>query len=234
MKLSGLLTAAVAVALLGGCAETSVGHPVADSSQASSATTTSTSTSTSPSSTTSTTSTPEFPTMGVVPTLPDTIPPNALICLPPPNPGAAATVQISDPAAPRIVMSLPEGWSAAPAPAGLTLTGPAGMSGAVTITETTLDPAAAFGKYADDITAAAPISSVSILPADHCGFSGQRLMGVLSGSAAGSQTYEDRIAHVWTNTKDYLVVIHVTAPQGSPAFDAAAAVLTADFAVTIP
>ena len=60
-----------------------------------------------------------------------------------------------------------------------------------------------------------------MLPAENCGYSGQRLMGVLSGGAQGKQTYEDRIAHVWTNTKDYLVAIHVTAPQGSPAFDAA-------------
>ncbi|WP_286274538.1 hypothetical protein [Mycobacterium antarcticum] len=236
MRLSGLATAALAVALIGGCAETSVGRPVADStdsSQASAANASSTSPSSS-SSMTSAPSTPDFPTMGVAPTLREAIPPNALVCLPPPTPGTPATVQIGDPAAPRIVISLPEGWTAAPDPAGLTLSGPAGMFGAVTIAETALDPAAAFEKYADDLTADAPISSVSVLPAENCGFSGQRLMGMLSGGAAASQTYEDRIAHVWTNTKDYLVAIHVAAPEGSPAFDAATSVLTADFAVTIP
>ncbi|TPG34682.1 hypothetical protein EAH80_12335 [Mycobacterium hodleri] len=141
---------------------------------------------------------------------------------------------MGDADAPKIVVSLPEGWTAAPAPAGLSLTGPDGMSGAVDITETALDPATAFEKYSDDITASAPISSVSVLPAENCGYSGQRLMGVLSGGARGTENYEDRIAHVWTNTKDYLVVIHVAAAQGSPAFDAATSVLTGDFAITIP
>lgn len=235
MRLPGLVTATVAVALLGGCAETSVGRPVADSTETSSASpANATSTSTSASSAPSSSSPPEFPTMGVEPTLRETIPPNALVCLPSPTAGTPVTAQIGDAAAPKIVIALPEGWTAAPDPAGLALTGPDGMSGAVTITETALDPAAAFEKYADDVTADAPISSISIQPAENCGFSGQRLMGILSGGAAGNQTYRDRIAHVWTNTKDYLVVIHVAAPQGSPAFDAAASVLTADFAITIP
>lgn len=232
MRLSGLVTAAIAVGLISGCAETSVGRPIASptddvSATASPATSTSTSTATS-------VPPPEFPTMGVTPTLRAKIPPNALVCLPASAPGTPATAQIGDASAPRIVVSLPDGWTAAPAPAGLSLTGPDGMSGTVDITETALDPAAAFEKYADDVTARAPISSVSVLPAENCGFSGQRLMGVLSGGAEGKQTYEDRIAHVWTNTKDYLVVIHVAAPQGSPAFEAATSVLTADFTVTIP
>ncbi len=234
MRSPGLVTAVIAAGMLGGCAETSVGRPVASptddvSAAASSSTATSTSVSTSASG-----PPPEYPTMGVTPTLRETIPPNALVCLPPSTPGTPATAQIGDASAPRIVVSLPEGWTAAPVPAGLSLTGPDGMSGAVDITETALDPAAAFEKYSDDITAKAPISSVSVLPAENCGFSGQQLMGVLSDGAQGKQTYEDRIAHVWTNTKDYLVVIHVAAPQGSPAFDAATSVLTADFAITIP
>jgi hypothetical protein len=108
------------------------------------------------------------------------------------------------------------------------------MSGAVVITQTDLDAAAAFEKYADDVAAEAPISSISVLPAETCGYSGQRLMGVLSGGPQGKVSYEDRIAHIWTNAKDYLVVIHVAAPQGSPAFDAATAAMTADFAITLP
>ena len=119
-------------------------------------------------------------------------------------------------------------------PTGVSLTGPDGMAGDVSITETALDPAAAFEKYTDDITASAPISSVSVLPAENCGYSGQRLMGVLSGGAQGKQTFEDRIGHVWTNTKNYLVAIHATAPSGTPAFDSATPVLTADYAITIP
>ena len=175
-------------ACVGGCAETSVGHPIAGptdavSATASPATATSTTATSEPTSTSA--SPPEFPTMGVTPTLRETIPPGALVCLPNPAPGAPATAQIGDAAAPRIVVSLPEGWTAAQAPAGLSLMGPDGMSGSVDITETDLDPAAAFEKYSDDISASAPISSVSVLPAENCGYSGQRLMGVLSGGADG-------------------------------------------------
>jgi hypothetical protein len=106
--------------------------------------------------------------------------------------------------------------------------------GSLKIRQTHLDAAAAFEKYADDLAATAPISSISVLPAENCGYSGQRLMGVLSGGPQGKVSYEDRIAHVWTNAKDYLVVIHVVAPQGSPAFDAATTAMTADFAITLP
>ncbi|MET0473247.1 MAG: hypothetical protein ABW001_01290 [Mycobacterium sp.] len=230
-----LIAGLVAVGAAGGCAKTSDGHPVAGPTGVATgeatrtqAAETSTSTSVEPE------SEPEMPTMGVAPTMRETIPPNALSCLPPQAAGTATTVQIGDPAAPRIVVSVPAGWSAAPVPAGVSLTGPDGMSGSVAITETDLDPAAAFEKYTDDLMASAPISSVSVLPAENCGYSGQRLMGMLSGGAQGNQTYEDRIAHIWTNTKNYLVAIHAGAPSGSPAFDAATPVLMADFAITIP
>ncbi|MBJ7340486.1 hypothetical protein [Mycolicibacterium sp.] len=234
MRVLGLAAAVIAVGVVGGCAETGDGRPVAEPRDSSTATTSMPRSSSTSEATATSVSPVEFPTMGVTPTLRETIPPNALVCLPAAAPGTPATAQIGDAAAPKVVVSLPEAWTAAPGPTGLTLTGPDGMSGAVDITETALDPAAAFEKYSDDITASAPISSVSVLPAESCGFSGQRLMGVLSGGAQGKMTYEDRIAHVWTNTNDYLVVIHVAAPQGSPAFDAATSVLTADFAVTIP
>jgi hypothetical protein len=75
---------------------------------------------------------------------------------------------------------------------------------------------------------------VSVLPADDCGYSGQRMMGVLSGGAQGDQTFEDRVAHIWTNTKNYLVAIHVAAPEKTLAFDAATPVLVADYAITLP
>ncbi|KAA0099028.1 hypothetical protein CIW49_12200 [Mycolicibacterium sp. P1-18] len=154
--------------------------------------------------------------------------------MPPPTAGAPATAQPADASAPRIVVAVPEGWTSAPTPGGLALTGPDGMTGTVDVGPTTLDPAAAFEKYTDDVSDSAPISSVSVLPAEHCGYSGQRLMGVLSGGPDGARVYEDRIGHVWTNDGDYLVVIHVAAPQGSPAFDAAATTLTADYAITLP
>ena len=73
-----------------------------------------------------------------------------------------------------------------------------------------------------------------MLPAEICGYSGQRLKGVLSGGAAGKQVYEDRIVHVWTNGGDYLIAVHVAAAETSPAFGAAAETLTADFPITLP
>jgi hypothetical protein len=227
-----VISALVSVCALSGCAKTSDGRAVAGSAGA--MTETAAGTGTSEAAPTSTQTPPEMSTMGVAPTLRETVPPDALLCLPPPGPGTATSVQIGDPAAPRIVVSLPDGWSASPVPTGVSLTGPDGMAGEVSITETALDPAAAFEKYADDVTASAPISSVSVLPAENCGYSGQRLMGMLSGGAQGKQTFEDRIGHVWTNTKNYLVAIHVTAPSGTPAFDAATPVLTAEYAITIP
>ena len=228
-----LVAAVISTIAVGGCAETSDGHPVAGPTDHQTATSTS-STSTRTSTSTTEPAPPEFPTMGVTPTLRDAVPPNALVCLPTPTPGTPATAQIGDAGAPRIVIAMPEGWTSAPAPQGLALTGPDGMSGAVEISQTDLDAAAAFEKYSDDLAAEAPISSISVLPAENCGYSGQRLMGVLSGGPQGKVSYEDRISHIWTNAKDYLVVIHVAAPQGSPAFDAATTAMTADFAITLP
>jgi hypothetical protein len=225
-----LAAAVVAAGTLSGCTEISDGHPVANSTVARLATTSSATTAPS----TSTSAPDDSPAMGVTPTLRETIPPNALVCLPTPVAGTPATAQVSDPSAPKIVVALPDGWTSAPSPAGLTLTGPDGMTGAVDITRTALDPAAAFEKYTDDVSALAPVSSVSVLPAENCGYSGQRLMGMLSGGPDGARTYEDRIGHVWTDDGDYLVVIHVATPQGSPAFDTAASTLTADFAITLP
>ena len=229
-----LVAAVIAAFVTGGCAETSDGHPVADTSSTSGPTSTSTSSSTSSSTSTTETTPPEFPTMGVTPTLRDAVPPNALVCLPTPAPGTPATAQIADAGAPKIIIAMPEGWTTAPSPQGLALTGPDGMSGSVEISQTDLDAAAAFEKYADDLAAKAPISSISVLPAENCGYSGQRLMGVLSGGPGGKVSYEDRIAHIWTNAKAYLVVIHVATPQGSSAFDAATSAMTADFAITLP
>ncbi|KQY04738.1 hypothetical protein ASD37_23000 [Mycobacterium sp. Root135] len=230
MRVLVLAAAVVTVAVTGGCTETSAGHPVAGpTSSQQAAMTTITSPATSPATTEA-----EMPAMGVTTTLPDTVPPNALVCLPTAAPGAPTTAQVDDASAPRIVVAMPAGWTAAPSAAGLTLTGPDGMTGAVTVAKTALDPAAAFDKYTDDVSDQAPISSISVLPAEFCGYSGQRLKGMLSGGPAGKQVYEDRIVHVWTNDGDYLIAVHVAAAEASPAFDAAAETLTADFPITLP
>ena len=176
-----------------------------------------------------------MPAMGVTTTLPDTVPPNALVCLPTATPGEPATAQVDDPSAPRIVVAMPAGWSRpTPSAAGLTLTGPGGMTGAVYGRQDPARPRRRVREVHRRRLRPAPSAASAFSPRKACGYSGQRLKGVLSGGAAGEQTYEDRIAHVWTNANDYLVVIHVAAPQASPAFDAATSVLTADFAITIP
>ena len=72
--------------------ETSDGHPVADTARRRpnrASTTTSTATTSSTSTSTSEPAPPEFPTMGVTPTLREAVPPNALVCLPPPATGDA-------------------------------------------------------------------------------------------------------------------------------------------------
>jgi hypothetical protein len=59
-------------------------------------------------------------------------------------------------------------------------------------------------------------------------------MGAWSDSPQQSVEFLDRLVHVWTNTNDYLVAIHVQAPAGTDGFDAASKVLTEDFPVEIP
>jgi len=97
-----------------------------------------------------------------------------------------------------------------------------------------LDPTAAFTEYADNVMAVSPVSSVSVLPAELCGYSGQKLMGNWSDNPQQSVEFLDRIVHIWTNTNNYLVAVHSEAPAGTPGFDAASTVLIDDFAVGIP
>ena len=59
-------------------------------------------------------------------------------------------------------------------------------------------------------------------------------MGTWADNPDRSITYRDRIAHIWTNAKDYLVAIHVQAPSGTPGFDAAADQITGDFGIGLP
>lgn len=179
------------------------------------------------------------PTMGVVSTLPDTVPPNALVCLQLPRNGGGVSIAavVGDPAAPRIVLSAPSGWAATPDPRDATaiaLTGPDGLTGRITIARTDLPPAEAFERYSNQQLARAPIGSVSLLPADFCGYSGQRIIGSWSGGPDGDVVYEDRVNHIWTNTGSYLVAIHVQAPKGAPGFDAAKEQLLQDYSITIP
>jgi len=103
----------------------------------------------------------------------------------------------------------------------------------VTIAATDADAETAFREYADQLTADSSITTLSVLPGEMCGLSGQTLLGILSD---GTQTvqYRDRIVHVPTGERDYLIAVHVTAPSDAPGFDEPAALLTDDFEIGLP
>jgi hypothetical protein len=163
------------------------------------------------------------------------VPSNAQVCAQDLT-GQTATATVADPAAPKITVAVPDGWSVAPGSGdvGARFAGPDDMLAEISITATPLDPAAAFNRYSDDLMAKYPISTLSLLPADLCGYSGQKLMGTWADDPGASIEYQDRVTHIWTNSKNYLVAIHVEAPSGTAGFDAAASTLTSDFDIVIP
>ena len=59
-------------------------------------------------------------------------------------------------------------------------------------------------------------------------------MGAWSDTPQNAVEFADRIVHVWTNSGDYLVAVHVEAPTGTAGFDAASSLLTDDFEIGIP
>jgi hypothetical protein len=172
---------------------------------------------------------------GVVATSRAPIPPDSVTCAQPVRPAVKAVAQVPDPQAPQITVAVPNGWSVAAGSGdiGIRLDGPDRMSATVTIVQTQLDPEQAFSEYVDEVMAKSSVSSVSVLPAPLCGYSGQKLMGNWSDTPQQSVEFIDRIAHVWTNSNNYLVAIHVEAPSGTDGFDAASTVLIEDFAVGI-
>jgi hypothetical protein len=218
--------------LVAGCVRTSDGVPVAGESSPGTAMS-------STPSPTATVPTPhgDQPAFGVLPTTRTPVPPNTVACSQPIKPSVRMTAEVDDPQAPRITVGVPDRWSmsAGTGDVGGRLDGPDGMQATVTIAATQLDPAAAFRKYADDLMEESAVSTVSVLPGDLCGFSGQKLMGAWSDTPQNAVDYEDRIVHIWTNSgKNYLVAVHVQAPTGTPGFDSAAALLTEDFEIVLP
>jgi hypothetical protein len=178
---------------------------------------------------------PAEPVPGVEVTLPDHIPPNAVVCFPPPAAsGTMARASVPDPVAPVIDFPLPDGWNSAPGTGDVALaaTGPDGMSVRATITPTDLDPGGAFLRYAADLGTRKPGVKVTVTAAQFCGYSSQLLTGTTPGP--GAVDFADRITHVWTNTKAYLVAIHLEGPAGAPGFDAAKSTVMQQFAVVIP
>ncbi|OBJ55268.1 hypothetical protein A9W95_15350 [Mycobacterium sp. 1423905.2] len=126
---------------------------------------------------------------------------------------------------------MPDGWSASAGTGdtALVLSGPDGMMAKVTIASTDLAPDTAFLRYI--ASEPLPRREFAVTGALLCGYSGQLLTGTLQ-SPAGDIDFADRIVHLWTNSKQYLVAIHVTGR--SAGFAAAKAALTQDFAVVIP
>lgn len=227
---------AVAALALAGCSQSADGTPVASSGAESAAATGTTTRTSGPSGVTSAVPVDtEVP--GVVPTSPDVIPPNALICLPRSGAtGEATRASVADPAAPRLTVTVPAGWTAAPGEGStaLTLKGPDGAEGRVSIAATDLEPAAAFTAYNDEVFGRSRISVVNTLPAEFCGFSSQRVFGMWGDLPDGAVEFSDRITHIWTNTGKYLVTIHLQGPDDSAAVESAADTLLADFPIVIP
>ena len=173
---------------------------------------------------------------GVVPTIQVPVPVDAVTCAAPGKAGTVITAAVSDPTAPKITVAVPPGWNSSPGSGdvGARMDGPDGMSATVTIAPSGLDPAAAFRDYTDQVMAQSAVSSVSILPGELCDYSGQKLMGAWSDTPQNSIQFVDRIVHVWTNTKNFLVSVHVEAPTGVGQLDAAGQLLTEDFEVRLP
>ncbi len=176
---------------------------------------------------------PAEPVPGVETTRPDHMPPNALVCFPSPT-GRSTMAAVSDPVAPKITIPLPDGWNPAPGTGdvALTATGPDGMSVRVIMTPTDLEPGGAFLRYMADLRTAQPSAKVTVAAAQFCGYSSQLLSGTFG--AAGAVDFADRITHIWTNTRAYLVAIHLEGPAGAPGFDAAKSTVMQQFAVVIP
>ena len=144
-------------------------------------------------SSTAATDTPQSSEPGVLETTRQAVPPNAQVCGQDLS-GQTAVAAVADPAAPRITVAVPDGWSAAPGSGdvGARFTEPGVMLAEISITATPLDPAAAFTRYSDDLMAKYPISTLSLLPADLCGYSGQKLMGTWADDPEESMEYQDQ------------------------------------------
>jgi hypothetical protein len=176
------------------------------------------------------------PAPGIETTLPDHIPPNAFLCFPGPAEGGIGTVaQVQDAAAPRLTITLPDGWTSEPGrrDLALSLSGPEGMSGTVTIATTKLDPTEAFSEYAATLAQAKSDFQVDVVGAKFCGYSSQKLVGTFGGPS-GTVEFADRLTHIWTNTDQYLVAVDMEGPEDVPGFGAVKTALMQDFAVVIP
>jgi hypothetical protein len=228
----GCLTAA----LLAGCSQTTTGTD--SEAESPSATTSSSPAAASTEAVAESTSPTEFklPAYGVEPTTKRQLTAGEITCEPESAPANTVEATSAAVGSPTVTIALPDGFSTSPGKGNVAvnLTGPEGMTGLVSIAATTLDAAAAFEQYGNDRTAAAEINSISLLPGDLCGYSGQELIGILADKPHEGIDYADRISHVWTNSGDFLIAVQLEAPDGSTGFDAARSVLLEDFGIRMP
>lgn len=179
---------------------------------------------------------PAEPVPGIAPTHSDHIPPGALACVVAPvGDGDPTEATVSDPSAPRITITVPRGWTSTPGTGdtALTSSGPDTLTATVTIAATDLTPESAFLHHTSTVGGTMPRLKFSVTGSPFCGYSSQQLTGTLQGPSGGID-FADRVTHIWTNTKQYLVTIHVQAHSGTPGFKEARSTLTQDFAVVIP
>ena len=223
---STVALACAAAVVVSGCVRVTGGLPVADGSAEPAAAAPGT----------SSTNPVDQPEPGIMPTSEAPVPAGAVTCAPEVAPRVGYVAAVDDPRAPQIVIGVPEGWSFMGGTGDVAgrLTGPDRMTATVTIATTDLDPAAAFRGYANDIMEQSAVSTVSVLPGELCDYSGQKLMGSWSDIPETAVEFRDRLVHLPTDTANYLVSVHVEAPSGVDALDAAGDVLTADFEVRMP
>ncbi|MHA3023547.1 hypothetical protein ACXPWS_25175 [Mycobacterium sp. BMJ-28] len=222
-----VMVACLAVAVTSACVRTSEGVPVAaDTGRhgGSSATAAPPATDT------------DSSNYGVVPTDRAPVPAGGVTCAPDEKPRIGFVAKVADPAAPEITVPVPDGWSmqGGSGDIGGYLKGPQGMNTTITIAPTRLEPAKAFDEYADRLMAEAAVSSISVLPAQLCQYSGQKLLGAWSDTPQNAVEFVDRVVHVWTDSGNYLVSVHTAAPTGTTGFDGAAELLAGDFEIRIP
>jgi hypothetical protein len=170
---------------------------------------------------------------GVQPTPGTPAPAGAVVCAHPLRPAAPLVVTTPDPSAPRITVAVPPGWAASggAGESAARVDGPDDMWATVSISRSELDAAAAFDDYVDATMERSSVSSVNVLPAQLCGYSGQKLIGAWSENPQDAVEFADRIVHIPTAAGDYLVAVHVQGPAGAPGFESAAALLTGDFGI---
>ncbi len=170
------------------------------------------------------------PIDGLVPTTTRVLASGEVTC--PPPAGPTVTVRSPAPGSPTLTVAVPEGFTeVTPHAAAVRLTGPTGMAAEITLTPTTSTARAAFEQYTDARAGDSPVNSVSALPGDLCGYSGQKLTGVLADKGTD---FADRIVHLWTNSGDFLAVVRLEAPSGTPGFDEAESQMLDDFGIAMP